>query len=228
MITNTFYSMKLQMDIDHKEKCFFLFEYKSVLCFLLFLSISLCSNAQKLIIDNHGHSGLVHDVIFIKGGKQLISASEDKTVRIWDVSDGSLVKTLRFQIGDGVDGKIYAAALDPTERYLFLGGFFDKAGGDPATIGSIRVVDLQLGKISHTLKGHKNIINDLAISADGKWLASASADQTLGLWDISTIASSNNIAARGFLKGHSGIIQSVDINQNGSRLVSGGPIRDGF
>ncbi|MEQ6119981.1 caspase family protein [Reichenbachiella sp. MALMAid0571] len=210
------------MNINIRKELSFLFYIKNIALFIILICISVHIEAQKLIIDNHGHSGLVHDVIFIKGGKQLISASEDKTVRIWDVSDGSLIKTLRFQIGDGVDGKIYAAALDPTERYLFLGGFFDKAGGDPKNIGSIRVVDLQLGKISHTLKGHNNIINDLAISADGKWLATASADQTLGLWDISTIASSSSITARGFLKGHSGIIQSVDINQNGSRIVSGG------
>ena len=61
------------------------------------------SHAQQLVIDNQGHSGLVHDLTFIDGGKKLISVSEDKTVRVWEVTTSRLIKTFRFEQETGVN-----------------------------------------------------------------------------------------------------------------------------
>ncbi len=56
-------------------------------------------------------------------GRYLVSAGYDKVVRIWDLETGETVRTLRGQIGAGHEGKIYAMALSPDERWFAVGGF---------------------------------------------------------------------------------------------------------
>ena len=51
---------------------------------------------------------------------------------------------------------------------------------------TIKVWDLQRGKEVHTLLGHENAIADLALSADGQWLVSASADRAVNIWNPRT------------------------------------------
>lgn len=50
----------------------------------------------------------------------------------------------------------------------------------------IQLWDLQTGKLLRSLYGHQGWITALAISADGKILASASLDSTIRLWDVPT------------------------------------------
>ncbi len=74
-----------------------------------------------LQIDTGGHKSLIKDVTFTSDGRYLVSAGDDKVVRIWDLETGETVRTLRGQIGAGHEGKIYAMALSPDERWLAVG-----------------------------------------------------------------------------------------------------------
>ena len=49
--------------------------------------------------------------------------SDDKTVRLWSLPDGKLVRTLRPPIGPGDDGKVYAVALAPDGSWVAAGGW---------------------------------------------------------------------------------------------------------
>ena len=156
------------------------------------LTLSLClvvltTFGQRLIIDNQGHSGIVNDLDFIQGGKYLLSTSDDKTVRVWDVASGALSKTYRFEQTSGANGKIYTSALSKDEKFLFMGGFFGEPGSAPSEIGEIRILNLFNEKMIKPVKGHTNIILDLKVSRDGKRLMSSSADNTIKIWDIRSV-----------------------------------------
>src|SRR6266511_552213 len=71
------------------------------------------------------------------------------------------------------------------------------------------------GDEAHTFRGHTQAVRCVAISPDGKLLASGSDDQTIQLWDL---ASKTNVAT---LKGHTAAVNAVAFSPDGTRLASG-------
>ncbi|RYP25336.1 hypothetical protein DL767_008431 [Monosporascus sp. MG133] len=66
-----------------------------------------------------------------------------------------------------------------------------------------------------TLEGHGDLVNSVAFSPDGSWLASGSRDCTIKVWDAATGACLST------LKGHGKLVASVAFSPDGSRLASG-------
>ena len=67
------------------------------------------------------------------------------------------------------------------------------------------------------LQGHRKTITDIAFSPNGRWVATASMDRSIRLWDVK----SGNQLAR-FLAGHRDWIRSIAFQPDGTRLISGG------
>ena len=113
-----------------------------LLAFLLLPIAATKTPAQtetpRLVINSGGHMALIRDIMFSPDGSLLYSASDDKTVRVWDVATGEMVRVLRGQIGAGHEGKLFAAALSPDGRTLAVGGWLP---GVPAERDSIRLLD---------------------------------------------------------------------------------------
>src|SRR5262249_16910538 len=72
----------------------------------------------SLAIEAEGHTAAVKKVFLRDQGRQAITVSLDKTVRIWDVETGDLIHTLRLPSGPGERGQIEAAALSADESIL--------------------------------------------------------------------------------------------------------------
>jgi WD40 repeat protein len=174
-----------------------------------------------LVIDPQGHSAMIRDVMFTPDGKTLISVSLDKTIRVWDVVTGDLIKTLRGQIGDGEEGMLNAGSFSPDGNTIAVGGY-GSGGAD-----YIQIFNLATSKQIGLLTGHTNVIIDLTFSQDGNWLASGSFDRTVRIWDVSETLILGGIGG-GFLKnspivtleGHSDAVYGVAFSPDGKKLVS--------
>jgi WD40 repeat protein len=86
-----------------------------------------------------------------------------------------------------------------------------------ATSGAttITLLDVPTGRIKATLEGPRSGVNCLALSPDGKTLASGCSDRTIKLWDVATYKCVKN------LKGHLRPVKTVAFNKTGRILASG-------
>ena len=147
-----------------------------------------------------GHDGFVSDLAFAPDGTVLASASQDATVRIWNVAKGDTVTVLRNH-----SAAVQSVAFSPDGRVLASSG----------TDLSIKLWDGQSYEFMADLNGHTDRITRLAFSPDSDVLASASSDQTIRLWDISTL---RPIAAIG---GHRSQVYGLDFCEKTGLLAAG-------
>jgi len=113
-----------------------------------------------------GHAGPVRALVFIDDAL-LATASDDDTVRLWDLNAKNERQT--FQHGNGVR----AVAVSSDRRWLASGGV-DKV---------VYLWDLQSGE-NAKLTGHTGTINALAFSPDSQQLISGSSDRTIRAWNV--------------------------------------------
>jgi WD40 repeat protein len=121
------------------------------------------------VLDAGGHNARVMKLLFHRGGQELISVSEDKTVRLWDLNTGELIRVLRPPIGPGKDGMLYSGTLSPDGKLLAVGGLGTEGGEKP-----IYLIDLASGAIEKVFKGHQGAITTMTFLPDGRRLVSGS------------------------------------------------------
>jgi WD40 repeat protein len=168
-------------------------------------------NQPYLVPNTSGHTSLVNRLLFTPDGKQLISVSSDKTIRVWDVARGATARVLRPPIGKGKEGELMAAALSPDGKTLAVGGV---AVGNGRLGHPIYLIDLAAGRIERTLLGHRNNVTGLAFSPDGKRLASTSSDRTVRIWDPAAGTTEKT------LEGHTDGMWDVVWSPDGKRLAT--------
>ena len=115
-----------------------------------------------------GHLSDIHAVAFSPDGSLLASGGIDPTVKIWDVKNGQLIRSL--QSGEGVMDVIFSPD----------GTLVASAGSD----GTVKLWDATNGKLLKTLV-HPDELMTVAFSPDGTLLASGSYDNLVYLWGIS-------------------------------------------
>ena len=118
-----------------------------IVSLLLTASLVFAEEEPILVINPQGHSAMISDIMFTPDGKTLISVSYDKTIRLWDVETGDLIKTLRGQIGEGSEGSLYSGTLSPDGKMVAVGGTLEPEGG------GIRLFNLATDEQIGLLKG---------------------------------------------------------------------------
>jgi WD40 repeat protein len=155
--------------------------------------------SPALVRDLVGHGGGVNACAVTPDGRRVVSASEDGTLKVWDLQSGRALATL-----DGHAGEARACAVTADGRRVI------SASDD----GTVKVWDLDGGRVVATLRGHAGWVNSIAVTADGRRVISASADRTVKVWDLE----SGSVLAT--LEGHAGWVRACAVTADGQRAVS--------
>lgn len=126
-----------------------------------------------------GHTGWVRSVVFSSDGNTLASASDDNTVKIWDLRSGTELRSFSGS------GEIFSVAFSPDGTKLAWG----------SNDGTVQIFDVASGRNIHRLQSLYDGILSVAFSPDGKkivsggWKGAKSKSDYLGgteLWDLET------------------------------------------
>ncbi|MBI4615356.1 MAG: DUF4062 domain-containing protein [Planctomycetes bacterium] len=152
------------------------------------------------LITLAGHSSRVTACAYSPDGRRVVSASFDKTLKVWDAQTGQELATLA-----GHWNWVSACAYSPDGRRVV------SASGDKR----LKVWDAESGRGLTTFAGHSDRVIACAYSPDGRRVASGSQDKTLKLWDADT---GRELAT---LAGHSDEVEACAYSPDGRRVVSG-------
>ncbi|MBA2749023.1 MAG: protein kinase [Tatlockia sp.] len=189
------------------------------------------------------HTNVVWGAISSFDSQTIISSSGDKTIKVWNLLTGKLLRTLK-----GNSEQVLAVAISPGDRTLVSGSYNTSQAIDIWNLstgirrnfqsdshhvwsvaispdgqsfassngdGSIDVWDMRDRKLRYRLLGHLDTVWSVAISPDNQMLASASSDKTIKIWDLRTKELLHTFT------GHSDRVRTVAFSPDGQILVSG-------
>jgi WD40 repeat protein len=128
-----------------------------------------------LRIETQHHGALIRAIDTDAANRFAVTASYDKTARVWSLLDGHPLRVLRLPIDQGDIGKAYAVAISPDGTTVAVGG-----DTGPADHHNIFLFDRASGGLKQRLKDLPAAVRHLAYSPDGRRLA-ASLPSGLGV-----------------------------------------------
>ncbi len=204
---------------------------------------------ESLAVPGHAelvlaHSDQVWGVAFAPDSRTVLSGSDDKTLKLWDVATGKEIRTFAghtdwvTRVAFSPDGlTAFSASVDKTlkqwdvatdaEVRTFTGhgdevrrvavspdGRTALATGKDKTL---RLIDVATMKEIRCLTGHQDALIGVSFAPDGRTAISSGEDSTLRLWDL---AAGNELYPP--FHGHTGWVWSVAFLPDGHTVLSGG------
>jgi WD40 repeat protein len=146
-----------------------------------------------------GHTGGVWSASYNADGNRIVTASYDKTARIWDSATGKSLTILR-----GHQDWVMSAVFSPDGKRVVT------ASRDRTA----RIWDAMTGQQLTLLSGHQDVVVSAAFSPDGTRVVTASYDKTARIWDTAT---GKQLAV---LSGHDGGVWKAAFSPDGTQIVT--------
>lgn len=152
-----------------------------------------------------GHERSIIALAIVPGDRQVLSGGEDTVIRLWDLTDGKLIR--RYE---GHAKQVWAIAVAPG------GKTFASSGQDAA----IRVWNLDGEPRGRVLANLPDSVRCLAFSADGKRLFAGAFDRNIHVIDVATGKT------EAVWPGHKDSVLCIAVSPDGKTVLSGGGFTD--
>lgn len=191
-------------------------------------AVAFGADGKSVAADYRPHTVVIWDLITKKESKtikgpELRGLGEFKSLVYANdqvfVGTGKLIKKEKEKVKDKVPEKEKAVekAKDKTpekDKAIEKGKDKTPVKDVPFREGEIKVWDAKSGKPGISLMGHNDNVEALALSKDGKFLASGSKDTTVKIWDLAAGKETQT------LKGHTDDVISVGFSPDGKQVVT--------
>lgn len=121
-----------------------------------------------LRVETGMHTTLIRRVVADVPRNRLITASDDKTIRVWQMPEARLVTILRVPIDNGHEGQLFALAVSPDGKSVAAAGW---TGWDWEKQGSVYILDIATGDLVRRFSGLNETIGAMVWTPDGRYLA---------------------------------------------------------
>ena len=133
----------------------------------------------KKVLTLDGHADAITSINFSPDGRSIASTGKDGTVRLWNIDNGQQIQSI-----SGDEHIFWYVMFYPNGLPLATEVARMNSRSDSDIIN---LWDLRTGESIKTLPGHSRKITGLSFSDDGKTLASFGFDDTMLLWDLTSI-----------------------------------------
>ncbi|NJN66632.1 MAG: PQQ-binding-like beta-propeller repeat protein [Chloroflexaceae bacterium] len=165
------------------------------------VTLSRESGSSSSISIEDAHESAINGLAFSPDGTMLATASDDGTVKLWNVADGSEIRMLESNLDEDA---VNAVAFSPDGSMLV-------SGSDDETAKVWNVAD---GSELHTMY-HKDSVYSVAFSPDGTTLATSTGGGEVMLWDVASGSDLRKMEGSGWM-------YSVTFSPDGAIVASGG------
>lgn len=159
--------------------------------FLTALPINAFAQGRPGIIwASGGHSGSVNSIAYSPNGQLLVSGSSDRTIKIWR-RDGTFIKSLTIPYDINAQlTDVQSVAISP-DGNLIAAGVEQYNATAQASFGAVQIWRIADGQLVQNFTGFGAVVNAVAFSPDGQFVAGGSADRSLKVWRLanSTVVS---------------------------------------
>jgi RNA polymerase sigma factor (sigma-70 family) len=164
----------------------------------------------KAVTSIDSHNDLFVCVAVSPDGTRLAAGNRDGTVDVFDLASARQMLALR-----GHTGTVFGVAFSPDGKLLATAGGQEFANQGKG--GEIRLWDIATGRLMHQLlQGGSDTVTSIALSPDGRMLASGGFDRAVHIWDIA----SGKLRSQSM--GHTDLVRCVAFSPDGRTLASGG------
>ncbi|HEV7514663.1 MAG TPA: caspase family protein [Thermoanaerobaculia bacterium] len=143
------------------------------------------------------------DVVMVAGlppGRKVLSVGKDGKVILWQVDTQQALRPTEVNSGVrsaamGGDGKTLALGLQLLTGNRFRSGHLGSLAHEIQTDDRVRLIDADNGTQLRDMEGERQDLDTVAVTPDGRFVASAGGGSSTAVWDAVTGKRINNIPA---------------------------------